>query len=52
VQCEFLGEVGEGCKRDSRDEVVYIIVFGGGPLSLVDERRGSGEGVVGFADEV
>lgn len=33
-----------------RYEVVYIVVVGGGPLCLVDERRGAGEGVVCFAD--
>jgi hypothetical protein len=39
-------------RRNSRDEVVDVVVFGGGALGLVDEGRGAGEGIVGFADEV
>jgi hypothetical protein len=32
--------------------MVYIVVFGGCALCFVDEGRGAGEGVVGFANEV
>jgi hypothetical protein len=35
-----------------RDEVINIVVFGGCALCFVDEGRGAGEGVVGFANEV
>jgi hypothetical protein len=35
-----------------RDEVVDVVVFGGGALAFVDEGRGAGEGVVRFADQV
>jgi hypothetical protein len=34
------------------DEVVDVVVVGGGARGFVDEGRGAREGVVGFADEV
>lgn len=45
-------QAGQGKRTHARDEVVDVVVFGGGALRLVDKGRRARERVVHFADDI